>query len=184
MDYELSYSAYIAGLAKAGVSVGVDYGIKWKKKWFVKLPVPYIDWTGNASASANAICYFDQNFETLDFKLSKLASQFSVAPYVKAGLSVSVAAVVHTGFGIQFGVNGYANFGYYNSYLRASYGLDDASFIYANVRLGLKDVKVLGISLEKFGRSWSWPLLKDDNKTIIPETIFFERKINYREGFK
>lgn len=70
MDYELSYSAYIAGLAKAGVSVGVDYGIKWKKKWFVKLPVPYIDWAGNASASANAICYFNQNFETLDFKLS------------------------------------------------------------------------------------------------------------------
>ncbi|MBQ5876230.1 MAG: hypothetical protein IIW71_00360, partial [Treponema sp.] len=34
--YKISYAAHIAGLAKAGVSVGVDYGIGWKKVWFVK----------------------------------------------------------------------------------------------------------------------------------------------------
>lgn len=177
MDCELSYSAHIAGLAKAGIAVGVDYGIKWKKVWFIKIPSVYIEWIGNASASAEAICFFDQDFESLDLKLSKLALQFSVEPYVKAGLSVSIAAVVHAGCGIQFGTKGYVNFGYYNPYLRGSYGLDNTSSIYANVLLGLKGVKVLGINIGKLGKEWEWVLLK--NKTpIIKETSLFEYKIN------
>ena len=177
MDCELSYSAHIAGLAKAGVSVGVDYGIGWKKVWFVKVPVPYTNWSGDASASAQAICYFDKNFETLDFEVSKLAMQFSVEPYVRAGLSMSVAAVVNAGCGIQFGTKGYANFGYYDPYLRASYGLNDTSSIYANVFLGLKGIKVLGINIGDIGKKWEWQLLNYD-KTIIPETALFEYKIN------
>lgn len=177
MDCEISYAAHIAGLAKAGVSVGVDYGIGWKKVWFVKVPVPYTNWHGDASASAQAICYFDKNFETLDFDVSKLALQFSVEPYVKAGLSMSVAAVVNAGCGIQFGTKGYANFGYYDPYLRASYGLNDTSSIYANVFLGLKGIKVLGINIGDIGKKWEWQLLNYD-KTIIPETTLFEYKIN------
>ena len=177
MDCEISYAAHIAGLAKAGVSVGVDYGIGWKKVWFIKVPVPYTNWHGDASASAQAICYFDKNFETLDFDVSKLALQFSVEPYVKAGLSMSVAAVVNAGCGIQFGTKGYANFGYYDPYLRASYGLNDTSSIYANVFLGLKGIKVLGINIGDIGKKWEWQLLNYD-KTIIPETTLFEYKIN------
>ena len=177
MDCELSYSAHIAGLAKAGIAVGVDYGIKWKKVWFIKIPSVYIDWIGNASASAEAICFFDQDFESLDLKLSKLALQFSVEPYVKAGLSVSIAAVVHAGCGIQFGTKGYVKFGYYNPYLRGSYGLDNTSSIYANVFLGLKGVKVLGISICEIGKEWEWNLFKK-NMPIIPETKLFECKIN------
>ena len=177
MDCELSYSAHIAGLAKASIAVGVDYGIKWKKVWFIKIPSVYIDWIGNASASAEAICFFDQDFESLDLKLSKLALQFSVEPYVKAGLSVSIAAVVHAGCGIQFGTKGYVKFGYYNPYLRGSYGLDNTSSIYANVFLGLKGVKVLGISICEIGKEWEWNLFKK-NMPIIPETKLFECKIN------
>lgn len=177
MDCELSYSAHIAGLAKAGIAVGVDYGIKWKKVWFIKIPSVYIDWIGNASASAEAICFFDQDFESLDLKLSKLALQFSVEPYVKAGLSVSIAAVVHAGCGIQFGTKGYVKFGYYNPYLRGSYGLDNTSSIYANVFLGLKGVKVLGISIPSLGYSWEWDLF-ENNTPIIKETTLFEYKIN------
>ena len=177
MDCELSYSAHIAGLAKAGIAVGVDYGIKWKKVWFIKIPSVYIDWIGNASASAEAICFFDQDFESLDLKLSKLALQFSVEPYVKAGLSVSIAAVVHAGCGIQFGTKGYVKFGYYNPYLRGSYGLDNTSSIYANVFLGLKGVKVLGISIPTLGYPWEWDLFENDTP-IIKETTLFEYKIN------
>ena len=177
MDCELSYSAHIAGLAKAGIAVGVDYGIKWKKVWFIKIPSVYIDWIGNASASAEAICFFDQDFESLDLKLSKLALQFSVEPYVKAGLSVSIAAVVHAGCGIQFGTKGYVKFGYYNPYLRGSYGLDNTSSIYANVFLGLKGVKVLGISIPSLGYPWEWDLFENDTP-IIKETTLFEYKIN------
>ena len=177
MDCELSYSAHIAGLAKAGIAVGVDYGIKWKKVWFIRIPSVYIDWIGNASASAEAICFFDQDFESLDLKLSKLALQFSVEPYVKAGLSVSIAAVVHAGCGIQFGTKGYVNFGYYNPYLRGSYGLDNTSSIYANVFLGLKGVKVLGISIPTLGYPWEWDLFENDTP-IIKETTLFEYKIN------
>ena len=48
---------------------------------------------------------------------------------------------------------------------------------YANVFLGLKGVKVLGINIGKLGKEWEWVLLK--NKTpIIRETPLFEYKIN------
>ena len=96
---------------------------------------------------------------------------------VKAGLSVSIAAVVHAGCGIQFGTKGYVNFGYYNPYLRGSYGLDNTSSIYANVFLGLKGVKVLGISIGEIGYPWEWDLFENDTP-IIKETTLFEYKIN------
>ncbi|CAM4298583.1 hypothetical protein [Treponema peruense] len=177
MDCNLSYSAYMTGLAKTGVSVGVNYGVTWKKKWFIKVPNPYVDWSGNASASADAICYFDQNMDTLNFEVSKLKVGVSVAPYIKAGLSMSVATVVHAGCGIKFGVNGYANFGYYDPYLQISYGLNDTSSIYANAYLGLKGVKFLGINIGNIGKGWNWELL-DMDKTVIPETTLFQYKIN------
>ena len=48
---------------------------------------------------------------------------------------------------------------------------------YANVLLGLKGVKVLGINIGKLGKEWEWVLF--ENKTpIIPETKLFECKIN------
>ena len=177
MDCEMSYSAYIAGLAKASVSAGVDYGIKWKKKWFIKIPNPYINWLGDAIASADAIGYFDKKFESLDFELSKLACQFSLEPNIKAGLSMSVAALIHAGCGIQFGAKGYINFGYYNPNLKASYGLKDTSSIYANVSLGLKGIKILGITIKDIDKKWNWDLL-EHNRDIIPETILFEYNIN------
>lgn len=177
MDCEISYSAFIAGIAKAGISVGVDYGVNWRKKWIISIPIPYINWSGNASASADAICYFEQNFETQDFNLSKLSLQFSIEPYVKAGLSMSVAAIVHADCGLRFGTKGYLNFGYYQPYLRISYGLNDSSSIYANAYLGLKGLKIFGIKIGGAEKHWDWELL-DFDKTIIPETILYEYKIN------
>jgi hypothetical protein len=48
---------------------------------------------------------------------------------------------------------------------------------YANVFLGLKGVKVLGISIGEIGYPWNWNLFKK-NRPIIPETKLFECKIN------
>ena len=48
---------------------------------------------------------------------------------------------------------------------------------YANVFLGLKGVKVLGISIGEIGKEWEWNLFKK-NMPIIPETKLFEYKIN------
>ena len=48
---------------------------------------------------------------------------------------------------------------------------------YANVFLGLKGVKVLGISIGKIGYPWNWDLFKK-NTPIIPKTKLFEYKIN------
>ena len=48
---------------------------------------------------------------------------------------------------------------------------------YANVFLGLKGVKVLGISISEIGKEWEWNLFKK-NMPIIPETKLFEYKIN------
>ena len=48
---------------------------------------------------------------------------------------------------------------------------------YANVFLGLKGVKVLGISIPTLGYPWEWDLF-ENNTPIIPETKLFECKIN------
>ena len=48
---------------------------------------------------------------------------------------------------------------------------------YANVFLGLKGVKVLGISIGEIGYPWNWDLFKK-NTPIIPKTKLFEYKIN------
>ena len=48
---------------------------------------------------------------------------------------------------------------------------------YANVFLGLKGVKVLGISISEIGKEWEWNLFKK-NMPIIPERKLFEYKIN------
>ena len=48
---------------------------------------------------------------------------------------------------------------------------------YANVFLGLKGVKVLGISIGEIGKEWEWNLFKK-NMPIIPERKLFEYKIN------
>ena len=48
---------------------------------------------------------------------------------------------------------------------------------YANVFLGLKGVKVLGISIGEIGKEWEWNLFKK-NMPIIPETKLFVCKIN------
>jgi len=176
MDCEVAYSAYLAGLAKASVSVGVDYGITWKKKFLIKLPHVYINWNKNATATADAIFYVDQNFESLDFNLTKLAFQFSLEPYIKSGMSVSIASVVHAGYGLNFGAKGYVNFGYYQPCIKGSYGLNDTSSIFANAFLGLKGIKFLGINIGNIGREFTWTLRESEN-IIIPETTFFEYKL-------
>ncbi len=173
----VSYSAFLAGMAKAGLSVGADYGVRWKKKWFLKIPVPYVDFSGDASSSVEAICYYDQNFETLKCGLDTFGLELSTAPYVKAGLSMSVAAVLHGGFSVDFGEKGYVRFGYYNPYLKGSYGMKETANIKANVLLGLKGLKVLGIDIGDFGFKKSWPLVEHE-KEIIPETPFFQYKVN------
>ena len=48
---------------------------------------------------------------------------------------------------------------------------------YANVFLGLKGEKVLGISICEIGKEWEWNLFKK-NMPIIPERKLFEYKIN------
>ena len=48
---------------------------------------------------------------------------------------------------------------------------------YANVFLGLKGVKVLGISIGEIGYPWKWDLF-ENNTPIIKETTLFEYKIN------
>ena len=48
---------------------------------------------------------------------------------------------------------------------------------YANVFLGLKGVKVLGISIGEIGKEWEWVLF-ENKTTIIPETKLFENKVN------
>ena len=48
---------------------------------------------------------------------------------------------------------------------------------YANVFLGLKGVKVLGISIPTLGYPWEWDLFENDTP-IIKEKTLFEYKIN------
>ena len=68
-------------------------------------------------------------------------------------MSVSIASVVHAGYGLNFGAKGYVNFGYYQPCIKGSYGLNDTSSIFANAFLGLKGIKILGIKIPDIGKN-------------------------------
>lgn len=177
LDGDISYDAYIAGIAQANIFAGMDYGIEWRKKWIFKVPCPYTDFNSKASASADAIYYVDTNFESLTGELNALTVGFSVNPYIKAGIEASIAEVVHGGISASMGLEGYTDFGIEKKHLIGRYGLDEVNKIQANLFLGLKNLKVLGISIGDIGKNWDWDLA-EYRCTIIPKTKFYDKELN------
>ena len=180
LDCGFSYDVYIAGLAQAGFSVGMDWGVNWTKKWIIKVPNPYFNYNGNSFASADSIYYVDTDLTKLglnniDFNALKIG--FTISPYIKFGLEASATSFVHAGFSISTGFDGYANFNYEKSRLYGNLGLNQFSKIQANVFLGLKNLTILGIiHLGDQGKNWTWDLF-NSTTPIIPEYEFLNLKI-------
>ncbi len=62
-------------------------------------------------------------------------------------------------------------------HLIGRYGLDEVNKIQANLFLGLKNLKVLGISIGDIGKNWDWDLA-EYRCTIIPKTKFYDKELN------
>lgn len=177
MDGNISYDIYIAGLAQAGFSVGMDYGVEWKKKKLLKLPYPYTRFHDNSFASADSIFYIDTNGDSFDIGIKNLNVGFTVNPHLKIGIEASAAAIVHGGFDLYTGLEGYSKFGYQAPRIKGVFGLNLVSKFQANVFLGLKNVKLLCIPLGDIGKNWIWDDLLNETIPIIPETVFLDREL-------
>ena len=54
---------------------------------------------------------------------------------------------------------------------------NEVNKIQANLFLGLKNLKVLGISIGDIGKNWDWDLA-EYRCTIIPKTKFYDKELN------
>ena len=176
LDTNITYDAYIAAMAYTGVSASLNWGLESYKKWIFTLYRPYVNGSCNKWAHADAIYYVDFTGESLSANLNRLSADFTVMPFVSCDLYASVAGVLHAGLTFKDEINGYVKFGYYKPKLYGSFGLDNNTNFELYAFIGIKGVKILGISLGDMGKKWSWPPVKE-TIPIIKETRFFEKEI-------
>ena len=180
MNFELNtnitYDAYIAGIAYTGVSASLNWGLESYKKWIFTLYRPYVNGSCDKWAVADAIYFVDFTGKSLSANLNQLSAEFSVKPFISCDLYASVAGVLHAGMTLKDELNGYIKFGYYKPKLYGSFGLDNNKKFELYAFIGIKGVKILGISLGDIGKKWSWPPV-DEKIPIIKETRFFEKDI-------
>ena len=176
VDGDILYDAYIAGLAQAGISIGLNYGVNFQKVWFFNVPIPYFNFYGDKSASADAIFFIDVNKDYVALRLNSLTVGFSITPYIKLGLDISVNSIASVGADFSIGAEGYVKFGIENPKLIGKYGLNLKSKVNLNAFLGFTGLKILCFKLGKVGFNWNWNVL-DFTYPIIKETNFFEEII-------
>ncbi len=82
----------VTGMYNTGAKAEINYGVKWKKFWFIKVPVPYASmghdvWQGNSVAH-----YTDFNADKL---FRGLSAQATLKPHAKASVDTVVAYSVN-----------------------------------------------------------------------------------------
>ena len=174
-DGTISYDIYFAYLTQSGVEVGMDYGVEWRKAWFVKYPYPYMSCYKKDLGSKQGLFYVDSKGESFDISINKMGVTLSLVPFVKTGVRMSIAAVVHGGLYFNWSMGGDIKFVYENHNLRGSTTFNKIAKITAEIGIGLKNVRVLGVKIGDIGKTWSFdigdPIVNEKN----PKNIFFSK---------
>lgn len=153
VDFSASFDGRFAatGLYGAGVSAGLDYGIAWRKVWFFRLPLPYVNWRSGKWAHDTTYFYFGP--ETPDSALNGL--QISLNPNVGANFTVDVATVVGAGISANTGLRTSLGFTYAAPVLTGTAAASWTVRIDGKVFIGLKDIPILKL----LSHEWSWNIL-------------------------
>ena len=125
--------------------------------------------------SKQGLFYVDSKGESFDISINKMGVTLSLVPFVKTGVRMSIAAVVHGGLYFNWSMGGDIKFVYENHNLRGSTTFNKIAKITAEIGIGLKNVRVLGVKIGDIGKTWSFdigdPIVNEKN----PENIFFSK---------
>ena len=175
LDGTISYDIYFAYLTQTGIEVGMDYGVEWRKVLFVKYPYPYISYYKKDLGSKQGLFYVDLTGESLNKTVNKMGVTLSLVPYVKAGIRMSIASVVHGGLYCNWSMGGDIKFIYENYNLRGSTTFNKMMKITAEIGIGLKNVRVLGFKIGDLGKTWSFNIGDPIVDVKTPESIIFSK---------
>ena len=175
LNTNITYDAYIAGMASAGVSASLNFEFKTYKKWIFTLLKINVDGSGDKWAYADAIYYVDFSGNSLSANFNQLSVNFTVRPFMKCDLDASISGMLHAGLKFKEELSGYIKFGYYKPKVYGSFGLNNNTEFALYTFIGVKNVKFLGKNLGDVGKTWEWPPIRE-SIPLIKETIFFEKE--------
>ena len=156
--------AAVTGLYGAGFDVGLKYGVTWKKKWFIKSPAPYADWTGARWAHNKTVYYVGTDAQN---SVVFHGVNASINPNISAGVGANISRLVWGDISAGTGVKSYLSIKYTNPVLAGVAGLDGNLYLKATAEIGIKDIPIIG----SLGKKWTWDII-NYNKPIASWKMF------------
>lgn len=165
-SHTINMNAGVTGLYGADVSCGASYGVKWKKKWFVKYPSPYCSFSNDKSCINNTVYHISSN--TKDGSWSG-SSSVSATPTFKLYLGANISGVVDAGVSANPGIRASLVVNYAkNSKPTGTAKIEGLIGISASAGVGV----TIPIVNKHVGKSWSYDIVSSNPRTIATWKAF------------
>lgn len=161
---EFKMRAAVTGMYGAGFDVGLNYGITWKKKWFIWYPAPYVCFNGN-SWTTNKTIYYTGTDTNNDVSLHGV--NVNIYPNASAAIGANISKVIWGDITTGVGVKSYLDIKYSRPILTGTAGLDGKLYLNANAFIGLRNIPIIN----SIGKDWRWDLL-NYNKPLLTWQVF------------
>ncbi len=156
----------VSGLYGIGFSAGIDYGVKWKKKWFARYPRPYVD--GSCSRwSTNKTIYYIATGKDVSFELN--GASISLNPNFNFFAGANISGIIHGAFELAAGLKPLIVFDYKNSKLIGTAAVDKTLCGKLTASIGLRNIPII----KTISKSWEYKLF--DESARIAEWQFLNK---------
>jgi hypothetical protein len=147
-----SNRASFIGLYGAGISASAEYGVNYKKWWFVKIPVPYFRTNGDAYLIKLSSYYIGCD----NTPSTKLSASVSVSPSIGCGFTTDISKIVTGSITTGASITPSLKVSYDDSHIVGTAAVDLGANVTAGVHVGV----TIPIVRKDVGKSWSWTLAK------------------------
>ncbi len=165
IDANFSLRAAFAGLYEGGVKVGLDYGIRWKKKWIIKVPVPYCDGRGSTWSHESTIYYVGSSSSN---SLTFSGITATINPNVNGVLRADISDCVYAQVVARAGLTGKLAIIYVDPTLTGTATVNANAGLTSEAGIGLK-VPVIN---KWYGKKWNWNLIGPYDKQLASWQVF------------
>ncbi len=165
VEADFGLRAAFSGLYEAGVKVGLDYGVRWKKKWIIKVPVPYCDSNGSAWGRESTIYYVGSGSPN-SLTLSGITA--TINPNVNGVLRADISDCVYGQVVARAGLTGKLAIAYVAPALTGTATVNANAGLTAEAGIGLK-VPVIN---HWYGKKWNWNLIGPYDRQLASWQVF------------
>ncbi|MBR1614985.1 MAG: hypothetical protein IJ673_05820 [Treponema sp.] len=147
----LSTETQFTGLYGCGFSIGLDYGVKWKKKWFVRYPRPYANWNSSRWSCNRSAYYINPSIAS---SFESISGNISIHPQVKLSIGADINKTVWGDLSLIPGIKTGLDFIYKDSSFNGTAYADLTLKREVSASVGLKGIPILN----KLSYSKNWDL--------------------------